>query len=1166
MKLSEFFSKDINRPIETVIKADDQDHILDEVVEYVVTNEISKKIGDFFSAYNNYQGANGVWISGFFGSGKSHLLKILSYVLENKEYDGYKLGELFAEKIENDDLLKGDVRSATRYPTESILFNIDQQAQITTKEEDEALLTVFYKVFNDHLGYFGAQLHVADFERWLDTEGVYKKFQEEYEKINDEFWSNARRKYFSPKVKEGIGKALSKILGDTPEKYANIIDALRTDSKYSVDDFCNRVGDYLKTKPKGFRLNFFVDEVGQYISDNSKLMLNLQTIAETLASKLKGNSWILVTSQEDMEKVVGEVNKAQQNDFSKIQSRFKIKIPLTSANVDEVIEKRLLSKVEPAKTLLKQVWKNEKANMETVLTFSEVGVQFKGFKNESDFINKYPFVAYQFDLFQQCLRALSTHNIFQGRYAAVGERSMLGVFQQVAKHLQTNNENTLVSFDLLFEGIRFAIRGELQNAITLAEKQLDNNFAIRILKALFLVKYYTNFKTTGRNISTLMINEIHIDLKEHEQKIQKALDLLENQTYIQRNGDLYEYLTDDEKDIEQEIKTTDIDDTQVTQLFREIVFDEIIRETKIKFIDNKQEYEFTSKIDGIILGREKELIVEIITPNFRDYEFTEFFKAQTMGYSTLLMMVLPNNDHLLMDVRMYIKTDKYIKQTQSTTNKDNIKRILFEKAQQNTIRRTSLVVLLKQLLGEADIYMNGTKQEVPNTADGRNKLINAFQNLVKLAYPNLKMLGSVIFSEDTVKTIIKNSSDDLFGTDDRTMSEAESEVLNIIIRRKKQAERTTLTDLKEYFSRRPYGWYQNAIWSIAAKLYKRGKIEMLQESNILEDDDALNSFLNNRYYINTLLEPQADIDPAQVKALSDTYNEFFDEPCPVKEGKDVASAFKDKLKDEFIKLNQILANKQNYAFLSELEPVVEFLDKLIKKEYTFYLTNLKDFNDDLMFHKEDVLDPIKRFWNGEQKKIYDSIQAFFSLNLSNLEYIDCDELNILKEVIKHPKPYTGAVIKVAKTAKEQLNTKVLKQIEDERDLTKKVIENSISNIQSKSEYKSLDKIKQDTVINPFNDELTKLKDQRFIANLRETREKVKGKLLEDQLNQMMNLAKPIDSSTEVQEPPVHYLRLNTVIVNFQKTELQTPEDVDKYLEALKVVLTDLLKLNKRISL
>jgi len=1160
MILKDFFVKDINRTIETVIKADDQDHVLDEVVEYVVTNEVSKKIGDFFSAYNDYRGANGVWISGFFGSGKSHLLKILSYVLENKEFNGYKLGELFAEKIETDKILKGDIQSATRIPSESILFNIDQQAQITSKQEEDALLNVFYKVFNDHLGYFGAQRHVAEFERWIDNEGKYKEFQEEFEKATGEFWSNARRKYFSPKVKEGIGQVLSGLLGDTPEKYHNIIDTIRTDSSISVDDFCTKVSEYIKTKPKGFRLNFFVDEVGQFISENTKLMLNLQTIAETLATRTKGNSWILVTSQEDMERVVGDMSKSQQNDFSKIQARFKLKIPLTSANVDEVIEKRLLSKTDPAKNLLKTSWKNEQSKMETLLSFSEVGVQFRGYQDEKDFINKYPFVSYQFDLFQQCIRALSNHNAFQGKHASVGERSMLGVFQHVIQQIETKDQNAFVGFDLLFEGIRSTIRGELQSAIILAERQVDNPFAVKVLKALFMVKYYSNFKTTARNISTLMIDSIMVDLKEHDKKINEALALLENQTYIQRNGDLYEYLTDDEKDIEEEIKATDIDNGQITDLFKQIFFDTIIGDNKIRYLENKQEYDFTSKIDGVILGKEKELTIEIITPNFQDHDREDFFKSQTMGYNTLLMMVLPDDAHMLMDVRMYLKTEKYIRQNQSTTNKDNVKRILFEKAQQNTMRRASLVSLLRRLLGESAVYMNGMKQDVNGTSEGKTKLVNAFQNLIKLAYPNLKMLGSTVYTEDTIKTIIRNKQDDLFGTDDSTLSEAESEMLNIIQRRKKMSERTSLTDIRDYFAKKPYGWYQNAVFSIAAKLYKRGKVELSQDSNMLDDDGALNAFISNRLYSNTLLEPQVYHDP---KELTTLYTNFFDESCPAKEAKEVAATFKSKLIQELGWLNQMLMSKEPYPFLSVLDPVAEFVEKLTKKDNTYLLTNVKEFEDELLDHKEKTSDPIKRFWNGEQKKIYDGILVFFSGNQSNLDYIQCEELDVLREVNEHAAPYNGTLIRDAKSAKDMLTKKVIKQIDDERKLTEAEISKAKNLIQFHDDFKTLDESKRMQVLKPFEDEAKKIKEQRFIANLRGTRAYVKGELLEKQLTEMAKLALPPEKPDT---PIVHYQRINTVKVEFPKTELKTKEDVEKYVEALKAKLTELINDNKRISL
>src|SRR5690606_39055184 len=126
------------------------------------------------------------------------------------------------------------------------------------------------------------------------------------------------------------------------------------------------------------------------------------------------------------------------------------------------------------------------------------------------------------------------------------------------------------------------------------------------------------------------------------------------------------------------------------------------------------------------------------------------------------------------------------------------------------------------------------------------KVINAFQDLVKIAYPNLKMLGATAFSEDTVKQTIKTKMNDLFGTDDNTISEPENEVLNYINRRKKQSDRTSLTDIRDQFVKKPYGWYPNAIWTVVARLYKRGKLDVRQNSNLLGDEEVLASLLNNR--------------------------------------------------------------------------------------------------------------------------------------------------------------------------------------------------------------------------------------------------------------------------------------------------------------------------------
>lgn len=1165
MIVKDFFEKDINRNIETVIKADDRDNISTEVAEYVITNEISKKIRDLFYNYNNYNGANGVWISGFFGSGKSHLLKILSYVFENKAFDGYKSGELFAEKIDNDEMLKGDVLTATRTPSESILFNIDQQAQITSKADENAILSVFYKVFFDHLGYYGFQPHVAEFEMWLDKQGKYELFKGKFHGKSSSDWKESRADYFDPLVTDTVSQVLGEIFETDSSKYERILDELEDRQKQSIEDFCKRVEDYIKMKPKGFRLNFFVDEVGQYISDNTKLMLNLQTIAETLATTTKGNSWILVTSQEDMEKVVGDMSKSQQNDFSRIQARFKIKVPLTSANVDEVIEKRLLKKNSNAQSHLVDTFKKEHSNLDTLLSFSDSGVQFKGFKGEGDFANKFPFVAYQFDLFQQCRRALSTHNAFQGRHASVGERSMLGVFQQVIQNIEERNDNALVSFDLMFDGIRNELRGEIQSSIILAENNLDNRFAVKVLKALFLVKYFANFKTTKRNVSVLMIDSIDIDLKKHESEIDEALNLLENQSYVQRNGDVYEFLTDDEKDVEQEIKNTDVDDQSVTQLLKEILFDEIIRDNKIKYLENKQDYEFTSKIDGSTLGREKELEIEIITELFHDYNNPSFIQSQTLG-SSGMKVVLPSDAIFMKDLKMYLKTDKYNKQNQSTTNRAELKRILQEKGMQNAERRRNLILMASKSLAAASVYSNGAKMELGQTSDGKTLVVNAFQNLIKSVYTNLRMIGSTAYSEETIKQTIKGQQDALFSSDDATMGEAESEVLAIINRRRGQSDRTSLNDLKTHFAKRPYGWYPNAVWTIVAKLYKRGKIEVKKDSNILDDEDVLNALLNSSSHMNTLLEPQAVIDPKLVKDLKNVYAEAFHETCPFNDAKDVANAFKDKLKELNIELGQILARKNDLPFLSSLNEYKEKVERLSNKDYAYLLTNLRDFEDELLDTKENAFDPIVRFLKSDQIKIYESIRNMVKSDTSNFAYIEGNEFSILESLLAHPKPYSGSLIKDAKSAQESLSRKVLAMIDEERNKATTLIQKAIQDIKTKEEYLALESSAQIKIVQPLLDEIEKLKDVKYIAYIRDVRTRTIETLVPRQLNEMVRLSTPVDVDGDVNEPTPHYIRRSSIKIDFDKTELRSEDDVTAYIEALKKAFIEQIKENRRISL
>ena len=1193
MIIKNIFDKNINRNIETVIKADDRENISSEVEEYVITREIASRLEPFFESYNNYHGVNGVWISGFFGSGKSHLLKILSYVLEDKTYDGKSSGEIFANKIDsNNALLKANVTKATRIPSESVLFNIDQQAQITTKSDENAVLSVFYKVFYDHLGFFGAQMPVAQFEHWLYNEKKYAAFVEQYNSLTGITWETDRRKYFAPKVKDAISKVLGGLYNDDPSKYKSIIDEIRKDLRLSIEDFSERVNSYIKSKEKGFHLNFFVDEVGQYISDNTKLMLNLQTIAESLATKTSGQSWILVTSQEDMEKVVLDMNAKQQNDFSRIQARFGIKMNLSSANVDEVIEKRLLKKKSEPQEQLKEIYNKEKVHLKSLLSFSEEGVQFNGYKNEKDFANKYPFVAYQFDLFQQCRIALSRHNAFQGKHSSVGERSMLGVFQQVVTSIEDGNETRLVSFDKMYEGIRNELRSEIQNSIIMAENNLADKFAIQVLKALFLVKYFDNFKTTKRNIITMMIDDMHIDFNVHKKRVEEALNILENQSYVQRNDNVYEFLTDNEKDIEKEIKDTELDDQTVTQYMKELFFDQIIGDSRIRYTDNKQNYEFASRIDDILVSKEKELEIEIITPNYHLYENIGQLQSRTMGAPKMILH-LPADATFMKDVKMYLRTNTYIMQKQSRSNTSDIMRILHEKSQLNRERGSILKLKGNELLAKATVYMNGSPHEMGNSSEGKNRVVNAFQDLVKIAYPNLQMLGNYIYTEETIRTILTEKGDDLFQGNDESISEAESEIFGYINRRKNQSDRTTLNDLRENFSRRPYGWYQNATFSKLAQLQKRSKVVMRQDSNELTDREAFQALMNTHQYGITLLQPQEVIDTRLVKQLKDIYADAFNHTCAANEAKEVVAAFKEQLNLMYTKVKGFLNQTHEYHFLNSLHPFAEFLETLKnRKDSNYYFFNIGEFENQLLDYKEDLLDSIQPFMNSEQKNIYDDIKSVIQGNKANLTFVEGDEFKTLEALMDSETPYRGNQIRDAKLAKDQLTSKILQAIDDEKAKFAKAYKAVIDAIQSRGDFDKLTELQQAEVLKPFNAIKRQVEDKnyRYIAVIRSDIQHIENQLYEKQLNLMSKLLTPkptptstasgtsttnvgakasdgADDGMTVEEPArKRYIMNNHIHVSYQKNDLTTESDVDEYIQALRDAYLKKIKDNHIITL
>ena len=180
MKIRDMFQKDIDRPITGVIKVGqiEEYNKKQELEEYVVTRELTKHFREFFDHYTrsiqNPTDEMGVWISGFFGSGKSHFLKILSYDLDNAVIAGKHAWEYLKENnqsLQSDPMLLANMELAAQTPTEAILFNVDSKSTASAKSDSNAIVMVFNRVFNEKLGYIGSIPALADLERELDEEG-----------------------------------------------------------------------------------------------------------------------------------------------------------------------------------------------------------------------------------------------------------------------------------------------------------------------------------------------------------------------------------------------------------------------------------------------------------------------------------------------------------------------------------------------------------------------------------------------------------------------------------------------------------------------------------------------------------------------------------------------------------------------------------------------------------------------------------------------------------------------------------------------------------------------------------------------------------------------------------------------------------------------------------
>jgi len=474
----------------------------------------------------------------------------------------------------------------------------------------------------------------------------------------------------------------------TPESAGQWFDSARDDYRINIEGFAKVVNEYLATRAANHKVIFLVDEVGQFIGANSQLMLSLQTITEQLGTQCKGRAWVIVTSQADIDAAIGDANLSRGQDFSKIQGRFHTRLSLASSNTDEVISERLLSKTEAAHVLLRDAFASKSDVINNQLSFLGNAVSLRGYKDAAEFVATYPFAPYQFTLLQKIFESIRKVGA-TGKHLSQGERSLLDAFQAAAVSNAKKSTDVLVPLYDFYSSIESFIDGAAKRSIDQAPENPGlQPYDSQLLKAMFLIRYIPDIvKPNIDNLATLCIDQIDADKLALKRKIQESLARLEQQRLVSRNGDLWFFLTNEERDVAREIGHVDVSAAEKSRVLAELIFDEILSgQTKVRHQGTKSDYEFNRLLDGAPWRQASHaLSFEVLTPLGDDYERLQSAKCilrSSEGNGRALVR-LAEGERLDIELALYLQIEKYIVSPKADQATPSLKRILGDRKDEN---------------------------------------------------------------------------------------------------------------------------------------------------------------------------------------------------------------------------------------------------------------------------------------------------------------------------------------------------------------------------------------------------------------------------------------------------------------------------------------------------
>jgi len=839
MKLKELYSKPINRAVNPAVSATKFDPETEriEIQEYVFTDEIINGLFRILDAIKNNKPYDhvGIWIDGYYGSGKSHFLKYLDYCITPSTRDDALCRLLEAVKVidpldEKHNLgfdyeeLLSIANWLKRATIDTCIFNLETSYDNST-DKKKAFLHVFWNEFNGKRGFNKFNITLAqNLEKPLAEKGVFEAFKKRIAEEGGD-WNDPGM------AADLIDNELDWVLDIAKELAPTLsVDSIREriikrDTNMSIDRFGMELASYLKDKGDDYRLILLADEVSQFINKERDRYLNLQEIITKLSEACDNKVWVACTAQQDLSEIMDDCNIAEEKDKEgKIKGRFEVKVSLKGTQPEVITQKRILDKKEDVKPELASLYNKYKAGFD--LQF-KLPTSYSSYDSQDDFVDYYPFVPYQFKLIMQVFNSFLALG-YVAKEVKGNERSIIKVIHSTAKANAEANLGKFISFDELYnnmfeEGLQARGQKARQNAIDMSRTyQTDRpertQLALRVANVLFMICNISQtdqllFPATIDNVTTLLVNDMETPRLTIKNEVEKIVEFLCDNNIIRREQgkqgapDTFTFYSEEEMKVAQLIQSQVVDNNTQAEQLKEI-FNKYITALK-----NKEQYKTRSFSVGLtikqrtFLSNNPDVQVEFVMD--ADYETAEQLALQNSNQNRMVYYVGPqyrDNKRLYNAFYWYCQANRYMA-TQVTSDENKKTRDEFEKRAnqlyENVIKKefgkildTCPVVSGLSVIDEAELGQKRGNDRYRVAMDKHLSGIYTKANLVD--YPSMPRT-----TDQLKKAILRPIQPGDYDGMNAVLTDAEHEV-DIYLN--KQFAEVNVSDVLAKFSKAPYGW------------------------------------------------------------------------------------------------------------------------------------------------------------------------------------------------------------------------------------------------------------------------------------------------------------------------------------------------------------------------